>query len=728
MERSGNSSQAPKAYTHSATRPNGTKGANGYPTSTPRTAARSTIFDPSMPSFLPGNDSHAHQLQTQESLASKLARIERNVMSYNTAHQMEIIQFEDNTSKNSADISGLTSNVNDLKADLANTLNDLSSLRANISNGLSDLKSEVSGFHEQSSKNSDDLDDMKIILRNDFNTIGSQIRASNAAVESMNARVTAADEERSLMRSLAVARTLAEAESSEQYAKRLRESVRALQGPSAMLQFTAAPAHQESTTDAPAKTLTHISTPDVSHQPVTVTSSSTNAISTSEPTAPAQQVSTTTEAGTSANLLSAGWQPQAIAGLVPLNVSYPNTATFTWEELHRHLGGAQYSPGLYLTSSDSKDKMLKGRTYWLLEAQYEPLAPTTPGHHGAKLTAFYNDNPTDDGDFVDEKDYADVPVFVCLEGGQGYTYLGQYSQNRYSDRLSHSELFEHVPTRVLEYWASQLGDPHRPAWVTEKLISHFWPAPTYEGPNPSDSNVTTPGTGVSQPQDADHVIEKRVLRALERYAGELKEWKKASRIKANLLSEEAIMATWAKSDLDEEKGLRLWLEYLECVGFDEEFYGKLVALKGRKTDRGKAVARDHEHLQENGSTPQASGSERNEQSKNTAPKTRESQGSSQAQGSIESNETLKPTVFKRANRPAGLKIASAQAAKEAEEPKSEAIRGEPESNAHPKAVEAARVNPFTNADLEAARKMHDKATKAGEKKPRGGRAAKDIKW
>ena len=207
------------------------------------------------------------------------------------------------------------------------------------------------------------------------------------------------------------------------------------------------------------------------------------------------------------------------------------------------------------------------------------------------MTPFFNDSPTDKGLIPDEEDYSNVPVFICLAEGQGYTYLGTYSQTRYSDKLSHSELFQHVPEYVLKYWADLLADPDRPVWVTEQLIAHFWPAPTYAGPIPTDVAVATPATGVTDPHDPEKPLEKRVLRALEEFAHELRDWKKESQLKAQLLTEEALMEMWAESDLDEEKGLRPWLEYLECVGFDDEFYQRLVAAKqakGKKVVTSKA--------------------------------------------------------------------------------------------------------------------------------------------
>lgn len=261
---------------------------------------------------------------------------------------------------------------------------------------------------------------------------------------------------------------------------------------------------------------------------------------------------------------------------------------------------------------------MKGRTFWLLEGQFEPFAPTTPGQHGAKLTAFYNQSPTEKGLELEEKDYNDVPLFICLSQGKGrgYRYLGTYSQTRYSDKLSHSELFQHVPEHVLKYWAFLLADPDRPAWVTEELIAHFWPAPIYVGPIPTDAAVATPGNAASDPRDPEMVIERRVVRSLETFAFQLREWKKESRLKAQFLTEDALMEMWSKSDVDEEKGLRPWLEYLECVGFDDEFYEELVA---RKQSKGKVVVEDRvEPSKIECATSRANSSENGEQRRDSA--------------------------------------------------------------------------------------------------------------
>jgi hypothetical protein len=567
-----------------------------------------------------------------------------------------------------------------------------------------------------------DQNALEPIQHKDFQSVSSHLRASKVTYGDLNARFVAADEERNRisqlmetakqdeernrLSSLKTAKLLAKAESKELYARRLRESIARLDqqhlsdGPQ-MLRLIAAPnaAHQESDGAfeldgghaANQMSCTSVVSKDTSK--AVVRSPQLQPALTEQPCLQ-PHASVTDNEGTekSAPTKPIKWQPHAIAQLTPLPISSQNRETFTWEELHAHLGGAQYSPGLYFSRNSSSTRVLQGRTYWLLEAQYEPFVPLTPGEHGAKLTAFFNDSLTPDGACLDEEDYTDVPVFVCLREGEGYTYLGQYSQKRYSDKLSHSELFQHVPAHVLEYWASQLASPHRPAWITEALIAHFWPQPTYCGPIPSDSAVTTPGTGVTEPQDVEQVLEKRVLRALERYAVELKEWKKESRVKATFLTEEALMDMWQKSDMDEEKGLRLWWEYLECVGFDDSFYQKLVSLKSQglqrvssKPSTSAPVAKVHS------SAEKATAGDAEKSLKHS--KHRHDSVTGPA-----STSTVKENTATRlsSKRPAVISLP-------------------------PPA--------FPQADLQAARKMHDQATKAkaSERKSRG-RSEKPRAW
>jgi multidrug efflux pump subunit AcrA (membrane-fusion protein) len=470
------------------------------------------------------------------------------------------------------------------------------------------IKAQAEKAQAQAEKTSSEVTGLRQVLRSDFQTISSKLKTADTTIGMLTARLEAADQEHSWMAAHMRMKTLAEAEGHNLMVRRLRESVLGpdsvaqLQGGTSRLQLTAESSEQQESevTQSPMR----------AQEPVEVASPTVRGEEVAEP-----QVQTKLAEAEHLNS-SPEWRPQAITQLTPLTNPVTNDVTFTWEELVRYLGGAQYSPGLYLANSDFEGSILKGKTFWLLEAQFEPFAPTKAGEHGAKLTAFFNDSPTEKGLIPEEEDYANVPVFVCPAEGQGYTYLGTYTQTRYSDKLSHSELYQHVPEHILRYWAELLADSDRPAWVTEQLIAHFWPAPTYAGHIPTDEAVATPATGVSDPQNPEKPLEKRVLRSLEEFAYELRDWKKESQLKAQLLTEEALMEMWAKSDLDEEKGLRPWLEYLEWVGFDEEFYEKLVAAKQGKGK--KSVAIKAEPSMAGSATPRANGGNNVEQRRDSA--------------------------------------------------------------------------------------------------------------
>jgi hypothetical protein len=289
-------------------------------------------------------------------------------------------------------------------------------------------------------------------------------------------------------------------------------------------------------------------------------------------------------------------------------------------------------------------------------------------------------------------------VFICLKPGEGYTYLGQYSQPRYSDKLSYSELHQHVLARVREYWAKQLADPHRPAWIAEQLVAHFWPMEPYTGPIPTDTALTSPATGVTEPKDPERVLEKRVSLALEHYADYLKGWKKEAQMKVTLLTEDALMGMWNNTDVDEEKGLRLWWEYLKCVGFDDAFYKKLVGLKESQQQRSRKAATVTEIADISTYADDIVGM----QSKKTSKQRHDSIVSPTSDGA----STIKPIKHKeptlaRSHRPTNIAV----------------------------------PGPYPQADLQAAREMHEKATKASDR--RRGRSdkqqtrpshARDVNW
>ncbi|GHU33327.1 hypothetical protein FACS1894166_08650 [Bacilli bacterium] len=517
----------------------------------------------------------------------------------------------------------------------------------------------VAALQQQADKNAKDVADMQAVLRNDFQTVGCGLEAFDAGLNELKAQNAVLFQERHHMMSFLKARALADAEAQELYARRLRESVACFGAePAKMLELTDGQhlAHADSGDDASVIAI------DAASKPETLQSTSAPVKVKKEATVP-DHCDDNNKASIDHNRAVAEWLPHALTSLRPLSIKpLTNPTTFTWEFLHLQLGGAQYSPGLYLTSPTPLLRSGK-RTYWLLESHFEPYAPRQPGAHGAKLTAFFNDTPPTSGEPLDADDYSDVPLFISLGEGQGYQYLGQYSQPRYSDVLSHSELYERVPLHVREYWAAQLADPQRPEWVTEQLREHFWPKPTYAGPIPRGSAATTP---LAEECDG---MEK----ALDVWLKGFCDWEKDSRLKVSLLSEGALMEMWGKSDLDVEKGLRLWWEYLECVGFDEGLYGELVELQqGGGGERAKVSSGGKKVV-----VSQV-------KSKEKAKVVNGGQQAASSPPAAPDNLPMTPAGLVRPRRPAAIRVAE-----------------------------------YNGADMVAVRELHDSATKAGEKKRQG---------
>ena len=307
------------------------------------------------------------------------------------------------------------------------------------------------------------------------------------------------------------------------------------------------------------------------------------------------------------NTTTSPWQPLAMRLMPPTpatSIPSTNKLTFTADFLIRELAGAQWSPGFYFIPSSASPK-LKCQTYYLFSAYLDPCLPSQPGQHGAHLVPLLNGTPGVPGDAPCEvKNFKDVPMFIQLTAESGYTYFGQYSQKRYSDKLDYDRGIEAVPESVRQYWAGQLVAKGRPEWVTQALMEHFWPRPRYTGAVPTDSAINTPTSPMSPSLNVvadpdDFELEKRVLSGLTDYAKELKNWEKEARIKVSCLTVESILAAFERSDCEEEPGLRFWWEYLECVGYDEGLYDLLVQLRGIEAmERSK---REEKRVGSNGS-------------------------------------------------------------------------------------------------------------------------------
>ncbi|KAF2722480.1 hypothetical protein K431DRAFT_195722, partial [Polychaeton citri CBS 116435] len=244
--------------------------------------------------------------------------------------------------------------------------------------------------------------------------------------------------------------------------------------------------------------------------------------------------------------------------------------TFTSDFIQRALEGKNWSPGFYYNPES------QAAGYWLLNGDHEPFAPKVACQHGAKLTAFFN-NTASAGAPEDEA-YTNAAVFIRLtrsESGE-YTYMGSYTSPRMSDKVGYDTMREHVPDSVLRYWASMLASSKKPDWCAKALVDHLWPMDDYAGPVPTDPVVESVDT---TNLDGCSGLEARVQRGLEAWVHDLASWKKEVDMKATMLNEENLYKAFFAADADLEPGLRLWWEYLQCTGYDEELYRKLVAMK-----------------------------------------------------------------------------------------------------------------------------------------------------
>ncbi|GAB1728778.1 hypothetical protein NU195Hw_g485t1 [Hortaea werneckii] len=294
------------------------------------------------------------------------------------------------------------------------------------------------------------------------------------------------------------------------------------------------------------------------------------------------------------------WIPCALRNLQPTHPPLlPDPIqTFTWEFLFNTLSGVQWSPGFYFNSTPSPSRLLRTKSYWLLDTPYEPFLPSEPGQPGAKITAFFNDTvPASEEEAghsaaPTEEDYLNTPIFISPDpldvptDERRYVYFGRYSQKRFSDRIGYDTLREQIPEGVLRFWAESLASPERPEWITRQLMRGFWPRPVYEGPVFAEDAGET-GSGVS---GNDEVEDERVLRALREYARELGEWEREARKRVGLFKSKDLLESFEMPDAAAQPGLRLWWEYFEFVDFDREFYDGLVDAQDKREEEKKVAA------------------------------------------------------------------------------------------------------------------------------------------
>jgi len=233
------------------------------------------------------------------------------------------------------------------------------------------------------------------------------------------------------------------------------------------------------------------------------------------------------------------WKPYHLTTLPTFQGRIPpsdTVVTFHPDFLDNTLGGAPWSPGLRFVQGQGSC-ILKNRTYYQLDTEYDPYLPKAAGHHGAKLTAFFNKSPEEEfSQLVDanSNSYEDVPMFVLV--GNRYMYYGNYSQTRWSDKLDHDTMATKVPRSVKEFWAEELTSSTREKWVTEELKKHFFPKPEYEGRLFAASNNET-----TINSDEDDKLTKKMDKDVRKYAKSLRVWERDANMKTAMIKKQFIL-------------------------------------------------------------------------------------------------------------------------------------------------------------------------------------------
>lgn len=146
--------------------------------------------------------------------------------------------------------------------------------------------------------------------------------------------------------------------------------------------------------------------------------------------------------------------------------------------------------------------------------------------------------------------------------------MGQYSQTRWSDKLSANDMSQLVPSTTVAHWTQVLasdGKLFRPDWMTQKLQELLVPPPTF-----------VPTLGAS----SHALLEEARVFAHDYYA-----WRKESTQKVANLSTSEVQQLFFAPDAGETPPLRLWWEYLQCVGFDRSFYHALASKQAIEGER-----------------------------------------------------------------------------------------------------------------------------------------------
>jgi hypothetical protein len=292
------------------------------------------------------------------------------------------------------------------------------------------------------------------------------------------------------------------------------------------------------------------------------------------------------------DLNKSAWQPSYLRELSLLSPeelevvpSSQEMHTFDRSFILNHLGGTRWLPSFY-SIPEPELSLLPDRGYYLLEDVTEPLAPSSPGHHGSLITPILRLPEHNNPSTPKPESMQHAPLFI--KRGDRYTYHGMYSHIR-SDRLDLERCNALIPGYLKEHWATQLTSAKRPKWVTEALQQHLRPCPTYS--RPSSASENTLGNAMNLHHQA------------------LESWHRDTAILTSFLRPENILEAFAAPDTGAAiPGLRFWCLGLKCEGWDKGFYDmmcreeKIWEKQGRR-DGEKEAQNQKEMLRMLGTRP-----------------------------------------------------------------------------------------------------------------------------
>ncbi|KAF7921501.1 uncharacterized protein EAE97_011290 [Botrytis byssoidea] len=223
-----------------------------------------------------------------------------------------------------------------------------------------------------------------------------------------------------------------------------------------------------------------------------------------------------------------------------------NTA-FSYHFLKNCLGGSSIANCWF--ESKGIGRALQVHLYALLNREFDPLVPRIPGTHGVQITPELH--------FSTIKRF---PLFIRDSDHSGFQYYGTHKVMK-SDFLGHNEMLE-VPEHVKNYWESRLGNLPTcglKSGPTVGILKKMWPKVPTGLWDASKKEMTSYTNERGNLEEGLEVLRRSITDE-----------------EAQNLSKDEILVAFERNDLDDNTGVSMYYEYLECIGCDVDLYQTLV--------------------------------------------------------------------------------------------------------------------------------------------------------